>query len=161
MITLISVGFGAVLTILTTWATDYWRQRRETSQLADAIYQEIAYNYEVLRHWIRAKSVNISNIRSHISKELVFLAYDAAIKNPRGFYEIKGHRWMLVIYRELNRLRDSEILDILTSEKPFLKAYSATVEYIQQGDPDYPQSREKLRAKLTESLRAEIVEPTK
>jgi hypothetical protein len=149
-----SLVAGAFFGFFFGWLKERLKESRENELLREAIYQELANNCEALLYWVAPERVDFDWLKQNFAGEITFFAYEAAGKNPGGFYRIPEHGWMIAGYREMRKLAergptatDLELIDLLH------KALAT----IGQGDRDRPATKERLRSKLLPEYRDKIV----
>ncbi len=153
LISLISVLVGAFLGFVFGWWKERFKERHDNKLLREGMYQEIANNYEAIAYWTAPTRGDFGWLKQNIDREITFLAYEAAAKNPAGLYRMPEHGWLIAVYRELKRLceqcrgaDDGQLLELLK------KATGA----IESGDTDLPATKMALRRKLQPEYRKNI-----
>jgi hypothetical protein len=153
VVSLISTSAGVLLGFVVGWARDLMKEQRDNAALKEALYQEIAYNYEALMYWISPERVNFEWLKDNLYREITFFAYEGASKNASALYGMPEHGWFIAVFRELKKLceqghdaDDTQLFDLLKS----------AVATIESCDPDRPQTKELLRTKLGEQFRQNI-----
>jgi hypothetical protein len=153
LISLISVLVGALLGFVFGWCKERLKEKRDNKLLKEGMYQEIANNYEAIVYWTAPTRGDFGWLKQNIDREITFLAYEAAAKNPAGLYRMPEHGWLIAVYRELKKLceqcrgaDDGQLADLL----------KRATETIERGDTDLPTTRMALRRKIQPEYRNNI-----
>jgi len=100
MVALLSAVVGFILGVV----KDLYKETRDTSVLRNALYQEIANNYEAIHVESGSERWNgdFKKLASSTASGLTSLAYEAAARSPLLF-RITEHGWIIACYRECKK----------------------------------------------------------
>ena len=150
---LIGVVIGSLLTFLFGLALAKRQESRSRKLLCDALYQEIADNFEALCHWVERCGPDFDQLKGTVGTELAFAAYEGAQSAPSLFYLIPEHGWLHGVYRELGRIRRE--IHVADSTQVF-ELLSNAVSMIKDGDKGLPRTKDKIRSKLSPAYHDKI-----
>lgn len=89
-VSLFSVTFGAAFGFIIGYGKYRLKERRDNELLREALYQEIANNYEAILYWTSPDRCDFDWLKINIHQEITFFAYEAAGRSSTASPNMDG-----------------------------------------------------------------------